>query len=258
MFDECYQSFAFTVQAMEKHPNPTPAQAGWAVAFGKDVPVWEYHSQHEDLGVRTSRAMVKFTGGYGHDLQTLVSGYDWSELNSKKAFVVDMGGASGHTATALCRANPNLRFEVQDLPDIIAGSQDVIPKDLTGRVEFKVHDFLTPQKTSADAYVLRQILHDWPDAECVKILKALTPALKPGAKIICNDTLVFPPGKARPLADRHMRAIDNIVMSLFNGKEREMSDWERLFKEADSRYTNIKAWQPENSAMAIVEVTWSG
>lgn len=50
--------------------------------------------------------------------------------------------------------------------------------------------------------------------------------------------------------------MDMIVMTLFNARERELQDWQALFKEADERFTAIKAWKPEGSTMAIIEATW--
>lgn len=54
------------------------------------------------------------------------------------------------------------------------------------------------------------------------------------------------------------REMDMIVLSLFNSREREMEDWVMLFRQADERYIDVKAWVPEGSSLAIVEALWSG
>lgn len=57
------------------------------------------------------------------------------------------------------------------------------------------HDFITPQPIhGADVYIFRWIFHNWSDKYCVRILKNLIPALKPGAKIVVNDTVLPQPG----------------------------------------------------------------
>jgi 6-hydroxytryprostatin B O-methyltransferase len=50
--------------------------------------------------------------------------------------------------------------------------------DLNSRITFAIHDFFTEQKTLADVYIFRHILHDWDDGNSVKIIKALVPALE--------------------------------------------------------------------------------
>ena len=52
--------------------------------------------------------------------------------------------------------------------------------------------------------------------------------------------------------------MDLIVMSLFNAREREVRDWEKLFEMADSRFTDVKVWVPEGSSLCLLEATWSG
>lgn len=52
--------------------------------------------------------------------------------------------------------------------------------------------------------------------------------------------------------------MDLIVMTLAGAKEREQSDWEYVFHEADSRFVNIAVKQLEGYCMAIVEATSSG
>ena len=49
-----------------------------------------------------------------------------------------------------------------------------------------------------------------------------------------------------------------IMLSLFNSRDREEKDWAMLFAQADKRYTNLKAWVPEGSSLAIIEAVWSG
>ena len=49
-----------------------------------------------------------------------------------------------------------------------------------------------------------------------------------------------------------------IMLSLFNARERERSDWEQLFMEADCRFKDVRVWVPEGATLAIIEAVWSG
>lgn len=93
------------------------------------------------------------------------------------------------------REFPSLSFVVQDLGPVVAAAQEEVPTDLAGRVKFMTHDFLTEQPVrGADVYFFRWIFHNWSDKYCVKILRNLIPALKPGAKVVINDNVLPKPG----------------------------------------------------------------
>lgn len=151
--------------------------------------------------------MRQFTRGFGHETTSLLDGWDWTSLDarSKGGIVVDLGGANGHASVLLARNHPNVHFEVQDLPQVIEAADGEVPPELRDRITLRAHDFKLPQPTQADVYLLRQILHDWPDPECIEILRALIPAMKPGARVVLNDILVTPPGTTSLLVERHLR-----------------------------------------------------
>lgn len=57
--------------------------------------------------------------------------------------------------------------------------------EIAQRIAFRPHDFFAEQTIQgADIYLLRQIFHNWDFENCVKILKALVPAMKKDSHII--------------------------------------------------------------------------
>jgi hypothetical protein len=50
--------------------------------------------------------------------------------------------------------------------------------------------------------------------------------------------------------------MDVMMMSLMNGKERELEEWKALFEQADSRYKWAGAIRPDGSRLWIYSVTW--
>lgn len=68
------------------------------------------------------------------------------------------------------------------------------------------HDFFTPQPVKyADVYLLRFILHDYPDRYAVKILENLVPALKDGARLIVMDGVLPEPNTLPKSEERIIR-----------------------------------------------------
>ncbi|KAF5612322.1 sterigmatocystin 8-O-methyltransferase [Fusarium subglutinans] len=107
------------------------------------------------------------------------SAYDWSKLG--EAAVVDTGGSSGHDSSTIAQAFPNLKFIAQDLPQLQTSFDEQVPAEIKSRVKFKPHDCLQPQKAQGDVYMLKMVLHDWPDNYAVEILRHLIPHLESGS-----------------------------------------------------------------------------
>lgn len=64
-------------------------------------------------------------------------------------------------------------------------------KHLTPIAIWLVHDFFTPNPvTNARVFFLRFILHDWPDATCIQILKNLRVSAAPDTELIINECLI--------------------------------------------------------------------
>ena len=191
---------------------PTDLKQGWNIANQTDLPIYEYHASKPALARRFAGAMATFTEGRGLSSEFLIEGYPWESLLDGKganarATVVDVGGSTGQISVALARSVPGLHFVVQDLPEVIRGTREPMSNDIASRVEFMAHDFFEKQPKKADVYLFRQIFHNWSDPYCIKILRALIPALQPGARVIANDQLVPAAGKMPLLQERAVRCV---------------------------------------------------
>ena len=147
--------------------------------------------------------MSSFTSQEGSSPKFLVDGYDWASFG--EGLVVDLGGAQGHIAFALAEKFPSLSVIVQDLPAVIRQAKEASQDATHHRVQFMEHDFFKPQPTTADVYLLRWILHNYPTKHCLKILRSLVPALRPGARVIVMDNIVPEPGTISQMAEREIR-----------------------------------------------------
>jgi hypothetical protein len=173
-----------------------------------------------------------------------------------------IGGSAGHDAMVLARNFPDLTITVQDLPKVKSVFEESLPAELQSRVSFVEHDFFNPQPVQADIYIFKMILHDWPDHDAVKILRALVPALKPGAKVILFEYIGDQGETEGPPLPRSIRnmgtATDLRLMALFNGKERPVEAWRRIIQSADERFevSSVNA-NPQNF-FAVIEAVWRG
>ena len=170
-----------------------------------------------------------------------------------------MGGNQGYISIAIAEKFPDLKFIVQDTagmrtPETIGK----IPDHLADRVSLTTHDFFTPQTVEAEVYFFRSIFHGFADKYCVKILQALRPALRKGAKVVINDGALPEPLTAGYIEERSLRTLDLFMQVTVNAREREADDWKGLFAAADERYVFKGTWKPKGSRMWFIEAEWTG
>jgi 6-hydroxytryprostatin B O-methyltransferase len=169
-----------------------------------------------------------------------------------------MGGSIGHVSVEIASQHPNLTIIDQDFACLEPQFNDFVPANLKSRILFQTHDFFTHQTVKADVYLLKHILHDWPDVLCMTIIRNIVPAMKNGSRIVVMDGVMPEVGEAPNYSLKINATFDLQMMALFNAKERTKRDWEALFKGADPRL-NIKAFrQPLGSAASLIEVVFEG
>ncbi|KAI8950854.1 S-adenosyl-L-methionine-dependent methyltransferase [Xylaria longipes] len=251
---------AMSMAAAHERWGPDSVQkneTAYNVAFGTDLPFFDHIAQDEAKISEFAAYMRNVTSSEGVDIKHLVGGYRWADLGNGK--VVDVGGSSGNAAIALANEFPDLSFVVQDLPvNIKNGRESAVSlvEDIGSRITFQSHDFTQPQPVKdADVYLLRMILHDWPDHVAVEILKNIVSAMsKPNSKLLIMDSVLPSPGAVPTSVERVIRVRDLTMMQAFNSKERDLDGWKQLLKLADDKLRLVDVTQPCGSSMSILEV----
>ena len=88
--------------------------------------------------------------------------------------------------------------------------------------------FFTDALPQADAYVLMDVLHDWPDDECETILRAVRRAAPAGATLLVVEAIV-PEGPVDP----RTATLDVMMLALTGGgRERTAGQLEALLTRA--------------------------
>ncbi|KAF1733900.1 O-methyltransferase bik3 [Beauveria bassiana] len=191
----------------------------------------------------------------------LESSFDWKALG--KSSIVDIGGSGGHDSFFLAEKFPELSIVVEDLPEAQASFNKHQPEALKDRVSFVAHDFFKPQTVQPDIFLIKLILHDWPDEECVKILRGLVPAMRPGTRVFFLDFVGKQESElGQPPMPRSIQqmgtATDLRMMALFNAEERPAEAWRGIFKAADERFDIVRLEANPLSFFVVIEAVWRG
>ncbi|KAK9100091.1 hypothetical protein Scep_023521 [Stephania cephalantha] len=144
--------------------------------------------------------------------------------------MVDVGGNSGTVAKGIANAFPLLKCYVLDIAPVVERVAEKHPQ-----LEFVVGDMfvLVP---NADLVLLKSVLHDFQDDECIKILKNCKEAINPKkGKLILVDILI----DDQMPEFGHARLGMAMVMTIAGGKERTKKEFESLIYESGFSHYKI-------------------
>ena len=157
--------------------------------------------------------------------------------------LVDVGGGTGTIARAISDAFPDVKCSVLELAHVV----EEAPMD--GRVEFIAGDMFL-HIPPADAVLLKLILHDWDDEDCVKILrrcKEAIPARGEGGKVIIIDIVM----NSHPKSMETQLCWDMFMMVVCKSAERREDEWRKIF--ADAGFSDYKI-TPALGLRSIIEL----
>ncbi|KAL9616602.1 MAG: hypothetical protein Q9160_008547 [Pyrenula sp. 1 TL-2023] len=253
-FNEVHPATYQTVNALKKWPDSQElAHSGFSLSTSGET-LFSYLNNRPERARAFAGGMSIFSSGSGWEMDHVLHGFDWTSIGDGK--VVDVGGSTGEVMAILSQHYPHLHCVVQDLSSTI-DKRPVLPPYLDSHIEFMAHDFFTEQPvTGADVYFFRMIMHDWSDADAVRILQQLIPALKAGAHVLVNEFCLPEPNTAPWLEEKNLRTMDIDMLSLFNSRERDEDDWRYLFSQADKRFVMKGIDKPSGSSLSFVHFIW--
>lgn len=200
--------------------------------------IFDYYAKTPDEEKAFSEAMSGMTAAVSAEVVRLLD-------TANVRHVVDIGGAEGALLFALLKAHPALSGTVFDVPTVANRFGQVAKSaGLADRATSVGGDFFNGVP-EADLYLMKYILHDWNDDECLTILKNCRRSLRPGGRIAIIELVlgeVGEPGPA-PLMDINM-----LVMA--SGRERTFAEYESLLTTAGFTGTTVT---PTATPMVIIE-----
>ncbi len=200
----------------------------------------EYLESHSDLAKIFNECMTSVSQAHN---PAIVGSYDFSRFQT----IVDVGGGHGSLLSEILKANLRASGILFDLPHVV-DSIDKLDVELSGRCEIMGGDFFEEIPAGGDAYILKQIIHDWNDDLSVKIIQNCHKAMTEKGRLLIIEA-VIEPGNAPNISkffDLHM------LVTAPGGKERTESEFRSLFNAAGFELSKII---PTPSSFCIIEGT---
>jgi hypothetical protein len=142
--------------------------------------------------------------------------------------IVDVGGGRGAMLTGLLREFPDLSGSVADQPIVSDEADALFAADgLADRARGAACDFFTSVPPGADVYTIANVLHDWDDDDCVRILRTVRAAMPDHARLLVVERVLDAPG--RPFeAQRDVHLVDLHMLVMFGARERTKAEYDEL------------------------------
>jgi hypothetical protein len=102
------------------------------------------------------------------------------------------------------------------------------------RCTFASGDMFSSVPAGADAYIMKHIIHDWPEDRCMEILKACCKGVNPGGKLLVVDSVIQPGNDFSP-----GKFLDLQMMIFPSGSERTEKQFRDLFAASGWRLNRI-------------------
>jgi hypothetical protein len=201
--------------------------------------LFEFLSQHPQDEVLFNRAMTSYSLAA---IPAIVEAYDFSGFHR----IIDIAGGHGILLSGILKANLHGQGVLFDLPSVIAGASELLEKEGVGnRVESIAGDFFHSVPPGGDAYILKNIIHDWNDEQSISILKNIQSVMNATSKVLLIE-LIIPEGNEPSLS----KLVDLQMLVTTGGKERTEDEFRRILEASGLRLTKI---YPTKSPLSLIE-----
>ncbi len=147
------------------------------------VGFFDYLRTHPESAATFNAAMTSNTAQSGAGITGV---YDFSGIRC----LVDVGGGHGLLLATILQAYPAMRGVLFDLPEVVAGAAPALEEaGVADRCEVGGGDFFAAV-APGDAYILRQIIHDWDDDRATVILANCRRAMQGVGRVLVVERAI--------------------------------------------------------------------
>ena len=191
------------------------------------MPAFEYLKQNPEEGKIFHDAMTELSM---IDSPAVAEAYDFTGIQS----IVDVGGGHGLLLATILKKNPRMRGTLYEAPYVVEGAKNGPLRSVMERCTFESGDMFASVPAGADAYIMKHIIHDWPDDLCVHLLKACRKGVNSGGRLLVVDNVIQPGNDFSP-----GKFLDLQMLLFPGGRERTAKQFRELLDAAGWQLTRI-------------------
>jgi C-methyltransferase len=146
-----------------------------------------------------------------------------------------VGGGHGRLLVAILEATPQSCGVLFDLPQVVAGAPALLSEHgVAERVRIAPGSFFEGVPEGGDAYVLKNVIHDWPDDDALQILSNVRSAAGTGKRVLLAEFVI-------PRHDREFlgKWADLEMLIGAAARERTAAEYAQLLSRTGFRMTRV-------------------
>jgi O-methyltransferase domain/Dimerisation domain len=191
------------------------------------VPIFEFFKQHPDEARIFNDAMTELSM---IDAPAVAEAYNFDGIRN----IVDIAGGHGLLLATILQLNPHLQGILFEMPHVLEGAKSGPLMPVMDRCTLASGDMFSSVPAGADVYIMKHIIHDWPDDRCAQLLSACRKGVNSGGKLLVVDTVI------QPGNDFSTGKFLDLQMMIFpSGCERTEKQFHALFAAAGWRLNRI-------------------
>lgn len=202
--------------------------SGFGHVHGMEI--WQYLSENPEAKRTFNLGMTSFSGMVN---EPIARAYDFAPYQK----IVDLGGGHGSLLSTVLRTYPTVQGVLFDLPMVIEEAQKRVDPALQGRYELVSGSFFQEIPTGAHLYMMKQVLHDWEDKECVAILQKCREAMQVNGRVLVADRVILSPEEDH--FSSFNKLWDLLMLTVVGGRERTRAEFARIFEAAGFSLTRV-------------------
>jgi hypothetical protein len=205
----------------------------------RGMSLFEYFGTNPELGAVFNDAMTSISN---MAIAPTLLAYDFRRFAS----IVDIGGGHGAFLAAILKQANRARGLLFDLPDVVAGADPVLrAAGVQSRCQIRGGSFFDEVPEGFDAYVLKNVVHDWPEDEALRILRNVRAAIPPYGVLLLVEMVVPDDESPHP-----GKLLDLDLMVTNGGRERTAAEHGQLLAAAGFRVMRLV---PTMTPLTIIE-----
>ncbi|WP_289994323.1 methyltransferase [Photorhabdus laumondii] len=182
-------------------------KSAFEMVHGKSF--FEHLDSHKGLKSDFDALMSKYTNKIIKELLVI---YDFNKHNR----ILDLGGGDGELLIRISEQVKGKDYTVLDRYNEVPISEGI---------NFIKGDFFKPIPTGYDLYILKNVLHNWPDNDAISILKNCREAMDNNATLLIITLMKKPQSLV-------VKSVDILMDMLFSAKQRYLSEFEGIANQA--------------------------
>ncbi|KAG7974055.1 hypothetical protein I3843_06G028400 [Carya illinoinensis] len=204
-----------TIMDMRFHLKDAVLEGGYAFEKAHGMPVYKYNEKDPIFGEAFNFSMSQYSILVVNQILKKYMGFEGLST------FVDVGGGIGGTLNLIISKYPSIKGINFDVPEVLRNAPYLNGIEHVGGDMFK-------EVPKGDAILLKLVLHNWDDEQCLKILQNCYKALPETGKVIIIDP-VLPVAPEATNFCKFATQSDHIVFNLLGaGKERTEPEFREL------------------------------